>query len=426
MVKRLVAPAAVAVSAFVAMVVLMTRLGGGSSLFENADAWRVLFEGDTACVTLAAVIAVVVGSVLRDRAIAVAIGCTGLVLIGVVAAIGTSASWSSYGLAVAAGLVIAAVALVAAHGTDRSVLQACLVGGALAAIWVARQLQQNHSEVYAFGDYTPVGRPTDWQLLIGASIALALLAGSWFTREAPSVTSRLVGAASTGRIIILGIAIPVAALLLWWWFVGTEILGDNTDTGTTTWAYGFLLVPLAVGGVLWLPGRDGLVLLAVLVTMAAVATVPRWQGSWPLPVVFVALIVVGILTGRRWPSPLIAMGVLLVCTSVTVIDQSPWDFAGIVAAFVVPAIGGHVVAASLPTTAGLSTVAVTAPATLAAMTVISVGWVAYGSSSPSGFDEVRPSTTELVISVATIVACAAAAAVVLRRTPSADANLVRE
>jgi hypothetical protein len=133
------------------------------------------------------------------------------------------------------------------------------------------------------------------------------------------------------------------------------------------------LVPLAVGGVLWLPGRDGLVLLAVLVTMAAVATVPSWQGSWPLPVVFVALIVVGILTGRRWPSPLIAMGVLLVCTSVTVIDQSPWDFAGIVAAFVVPAIGGHVVAASLPTTAGLSTVAVTAPATLAAMTVISVG-----------------------------------------------------
>ncbi|MCZ4551834.1 hypothetical protein [Gordonia rubripertincta] len=226
----------------------------------------------------------------------------------------------------------------------------------------------------------------------------------------------------TGRALALGVAIPVASVLLWWWFISTEVLADDADFGTTTWWFGILLLPLVIGGVLWLPGRDGLVLAAVLATVAAAATVPKWQGSWPVLVVFVVLIIGGIWTGRRMPHPLVAVGVLLVCTLVNISDQSFWKIIGIIAAFVVPAAGGHLVAACLPTTDVLSTVAVTSPVTLYAVTGITFGWVALGGSSVSGFDSYAPNTTELVLSMVTIVACAAAIVIVTRRRPAVDAE----
>lgn len=420
---RLVTSAAVATGGFVAVVVLLTRLGGGSSLFDYADPWRVLIQGDAACVTLAAVIAVVVGSVVPARAIGVAIGCAGFVFLGV-AAIGTAASWSSYGSASAVGLVIAALGqLAAAPSDDRSSLQAWLIGGAFAGALLARPLDQYRPQISYVDDYAKVGTPTDWPLVIGAGIALVLLAVSFFTAPVKSADKGPKRNPSTGRALALGMLIPFATLLVWWWFVSTEVLGDDMRTGTTTWAYGILLLPLVIGGVLWMPGRDGLVLLGMLATLATAAALPKWYGSWPVLVVFVALIVGGLLTGRRRPYPLSAMVVLVVCTLVNITDQSPWDAVGIGAAFVVPAVGGHLIAACLPTTAGLSTTAVTSPATLYAVTGISFGWVAYGGG-PSGFDGFTPSTTELVLSVVTVVACAGAAAVIIRRRPSTDAESV--
>lgn len=422
MMKQLVAPAAVAVGGFVAIVVLLTRLGGGSLLFDLQDPWRALIEGDTACAALAAVIAVVVSAAVRDRGIVVVLGGAGFVILGAIALIDTSATWSSYGLAVASGLVVAAAGSEAAHGANRSALQASLIGGALAGVFLARPLDQYRPRAGYLGDDVPVGTPADWPLVIGATVALLLLAASWFTASKSSAADSRPSKVHTGRTLALGIAIPVASVLLWWWFISTEVLADDADLGTSTWWFGILLLPLVIGGVLWLPGRDGLALAAVLATVAAAATVPKWQGSWPVLVVFVVLIIGGIWTGRRMPHPLVAVGVLLVCTLVNISDQSFWKVIGIIAAFVVPAAGGHLVAACLPTTDVLSTVAVTSPATLYAVTGITFGWVALGGSSVSGFDSYAPNTTELVLSVVTIVACAAAIVIVTRRRPAVDAE----
>jgi MFS family permease len=424
-VNRAPASAAVALGGFISVVVLLTRLGGGrGSILDIGDPWRVLVQGDTACVTLAAVIAVVAAGVLRDRTNAVAVGLVGLLVLGAVAVIGTSATWSSYSNGVAAGLVIAAMGCLTTLAGDRGRLQGWLIAGALAGALLAVPLEQYRPQVEYSGDYTPSGTPPDWPLVIGAGAAIVLLAASWFTTpsggQPPNSGDSHVPA--MGRTLALGIGIPVTALLLWWWFITAEVFADGNDIGTATWPYGILLVPLVVGGALWLPGRDGLPLVAVLATVVAGGGLPTWQGSWPMLLVFVALIVGGMLTGRRWPHPMIAVGVLIVCALATAIDEPPWDMAGIIAAFVVPAAGGHAVAACLPTTAALSTVSITAPAILSSVAGITVGWVAYsyGSFSASGFSERDAPTTEVVLSLVTIAACAAAIAYLTSRRPSAD------
>jgi hypothetical protein len=107
-----------------------------------------------------------------------------------------------------------------------------------------------------------------------------------------------------------------------------------------------------------------------------------------------------------------------VCTLATAFDQSPWDIFGIIAAFIAPAAGAHAVAACLPTTAALGAISVSAPATLFAVTGITVGWVAYDFGSPEGFSNYHPNTTVLVLSTATVAACAAVIAfLTYRREP---------
>jgi hypothetical protein len=202
---------------------------------------------------------------------------------------------------------------------------------------------------------------------------------------------------------------------VWWWFLVDEVFGNVDATGTTTWPYGILVVPLVIGGAFCLPGRDGLALVGMLATLAALSTLPKWEGSWPMLLAFVALVVGGMLSGRRQPHPKIAVAVLGLCTLATAFDQSPWDILGIIAAFIAPAAGAHAVAACLPTTAALGAISVSAPATLFSVTGITVGWVAYDFGSPSGFSNYHPGTTALALSAATVVACAVTIAYLTHR-----------
>ena len=133
--------------------------------------------------------------------------------------------------------------------------------------------------------------------------------------------------------------------------------------------------------------------------------------------VFVLLIAGGLVTGRRWAHPMIAMGVLLACPLMTAIVESPWDAAEIVAAFIVPVAGAHVVAACLPTTAPVSTIAVAGPATLFPVAGITV---AYSASSSSGFDGYQPTTAEVMLAAVTVAACGIALAFLTRRRPPSD------
>ena len=172
-------------------------------------------------------------------------------------------------------------------------------------------------------------------------------------------------------------------------------------------------------GVWWLPHRNGLVLLAMLATLTAAPGSAGWQESWPMLLVFVILIVGGLVSGRRWPYPMIAMGVLFACTLMTAIDGLPWDAAGIVAAFIVPVAGAHVVAVCLPTTAPISTIAVAGPATLFPVADITV---AYSASGSSGFDGYQPTTTEVMLAAVTVAACGIALAFLTRRRPPSDVD----
>ncbi|MGK9270858.1 hypothetical protein KXR83_07620 [Williamsia muralis] len=423
MVNRVLVSAAVAVGAFISVVVLLTRLGGGQSVFES-DPWRVLYQGDVACLALCAVVAVVV-SVLMGRSLVFFVGGAGLVALGAVAAVGTSANWASYLSAVATGLLIAATGSLAVQEDNRELLQTWLFAGALVGAWLARPLEQYRSSVTYSGAYTPTGTPPDWPLVVGVVAALVLFAAARFTGPPHALFPDDNGRSATqrsalGPTLTLGIGVPVVALLSWWWFIATVGSGDDIEGGT--WAYGIILLPVIIVGVWWLPHRNGLVLLAILATLTAAAGLPKWQGSWPMLLVFVILIAGGLVTGRRWAHPMIAMAVLLVCTLMTAIDGSPWDAVGIVAAFVVPVAGAHVVAACLPTTAPVSTIAVAGPATLFPVAGISFGWVAYGTSSPSGFDSHQPTTTEVMLAAVTVAACGIALACLTRRRPPSDVD----
>ena len=421
MVNRVLVSAAVAVGAFISVVVLLTRLGGGESVFES-DPWRVLYQGDVACVALCAVVAVVV-SVLMDRSLVFFVGGAGLVALGAVAAVGTSANWASYAGAVAAGLLIAATGSLAVQGDSRELLQSWLFAGALVGAWLARPLEQYRSSVTYSGAYTSTGTPPDWPLVGGVVAALVLFAAAWFTalphsrfpdENGRSATQR----SALGPSFMLGIGVPVVALLSWWWFIATLASGDGIEGGT--WAYGMVLLPVVIVGVWWLPHRNGLVLLAMLATLTAAAGLPKWQGSWPMLLVFVLLIAGGLVSGRRWTHPMIAMGVLLACTLMTAIDESPWNTAGIVAAFIVPVAGAHAVAACLPTTAPVSTIAVAGPATLFPVAGITVAYSFSSSSGSSGFDSYQPTTTQVILAVVTVAACGMAVAFLTRRRPPSD------
>ncbi|MCK0517501.1 hypothetical protein [Williamsia sp. DF01-3] len=288
MVNRVLVSAAVAVGAFISVVVLLTRLGGGESVFES-DPWRVLYQGDVACVALCAVVAVVV-SVLMDRSLGFFVGGAGLVALGAVAAVGTSTNWASYASAVAAGLLIAATGSLAVQGDSRELLQSWLFAGALVGAWLARPLEQYRSSVTYSGAYTSTGTPPDWPLVVGVVAALVLFAAAWFTAPPHSRFPDENGRSATqrsalGPSFMLGIGVPVVALLSWWWFIATLASGDGIEGGT--WAYGMVLLPVVIVGVWWLPHRNGLVLLAMLATLTVAAGLPKWQGSWPMLLVFV-------------------------------------------------------------------------------------------------------------------------------------------
>ena len=421
MVNRVLVSAAVAVGAFISVVVLLTRLGGGQSVVES-DPWRVLYQGDVACVALCAVVAVVV-SVLMGHSVAFFVGGAGLVALGVVAAVGTSADWASYVSAVAAGLLIAATGSLAVQEDSGKLLQSWLFAGALVGAWLARPLEQYRSSVTYSGAYTSTGTPSDWPLVVGVVVALVLFAAARFTGPPHSRLLDENGRSATqpsalGPTLTLGIGVPVVALLSWWWFIATLASGDGIEGGT--WAYGIVLLPVVIVGVWWLPHRNGLVLVAMLATLTTAAGLPKWQGSWPMLLVFVLLIAGGLVSGRRWTHPMIAMGVLLACTLMTAIDESPWSTAGIVAAFIVPVAGAHVVAACLPTTAPVSTIAVAGPATLFPVAGITVAYSFSSSSGSSGFDGYQPTTTEVILAVVTVAACGMAVAFLTRRRPPSD------
>ncbi|PHV68338.1 hypothetical protein [Williamsia muralis] len=421
MVNRVLVSAAVAGGAFISVVVLLTRLGGGHSVF-GSDPWRVLYQGDVACVALCAVVAVVV-SVLMGHSVAFFVGGAGLVALGVVAAVGTSADWASYVSAVAAGLLIAATGSLTVQEDSGKLLQSWLFAGALVGAWLARPLEQYRSSATYSGAYTSTGTPSDWPLVVGVVVALVLFAAARFTRPPHSRLPDENGRSATqrsplGPTLTLGIGVPVVALLSWWWFIATLASGDGIEGGT--WAYGIVLLPVVIVGVWWLPHRNGLVLVAMLATLTTAAGLPKWQGSWPMLLVFVLLIAGGLVSGRQWAHPMVAMGVLFACTLLTAVDESSWNAAGIVAAFIVPVAGAHVVAACLPTTAPISTIAVAGPATLFPVVGITVAYSFSNSTSSSGFDGYQSTTTEVILAAVTVAACGIALALLTRRRPPSD------
>lgn len=219
--------AAAAVAGFVSVVVLLTRLSGGGSIFDTGQSWRVLVQGQTACAALAAIVA----QVLRDRKVAIGCALVGLFILAAVALSGTSATSSTYSNGVAAGLVIAGGSSMTTAAVSREKLQGWLFGGALTAALLANPLEHYRSQVEDSGAYTTNSTPTDWPIFIAASVAFVLLAGAGvagrtdFKRSDKAITPP-----ESLRALVLGVGIALTSVLLWWWFIATEVFGDSTDT----------------------------------------------------------------------------------------------------------------------------------------------------------------------------------------------------
>ncbi|MFH5207663.1 hypothetical protein ACHIPZ_05460 [Antrihabitans sp. NCIMB 15449] len=187
------------------------------------------------------------------------------------------------------------------------------------------------------------------------------------------------------------------------------------------------MVPLLVLCGLWLPGRRGMVLIAILAFIAADSSdaLREADSIWEL-LGIAALVVAGVVVGRRWPRPFVGTCALAVVAATAVLNQPPWDNVHVVAVLVIlPFAAAFTVASCLPSSAAVTGTALAAPIALSvslggvgsATFVAEFGWTAYApltSGRPAWFDD-RWQWISMGVSVGAIALCGLALAALMRR-----------
>ena len=160
------------------------------------------------------------------------------------------------------------------------------------------------------------------------------------------------------RVLAVGVAVPVAGLLLHWSLVRAVRGMSTTEVTQGRRSFGLAVIPVFVAGALWLPRRQGMVLLAALAFIAAASGGVRWPSdSWPSLLIPAVFVVLGAVCGRRWPSPLVGVAALAVVAASAVFDEQPWDTVHIGGAvLLLPFAAGFTVAACLPSSAPATTI----------------------------------------------------------------------
>lgn len=285
--------------------------------------------------------------------------------------------WSAAG----AGLLLGALSALAGQDRAQVYLAAGTLGGIVlgptpwqwAQAWGGAQ-----SALRRYADYhQEQDRPPDTATLAVLVVLLGLLLLA--ARKGPGPTDT-----DSGGVRVLGAAFAVpagalAALAVHAAATGTRWFEHNgAGLGLYTLAVAAVMVAVA----LWLPGRDGAVLLAAgalaATSLAAANSGTAVELSGLRALMLLALVGIGVMLGRAWPHPLVGMGVLALGAANMAANAQDFPVAVAAATFVVlPLAGAYTVASTLPTSPTLLTAAVAAPAVVVAPLVISYGWTAY-------------------------------------------------
>ncbi|WP_157105211.1 hypothetical protein [Rhodococcoides kyotonense] len=325
-------------------------LGGvlvGSTLAE-----RDMGEfGPTLSVVVAAIVAACVVLQVRSAKAGSTTVCVG-------AAVLVASMWSGSLLdGVGAGLILGGL-LALADTDDRAWLQSALATGVVVG---ARRPVEMIPRRYA--DYLSDGSDASdglaWVLLVATVVAvLWTLTTSGFGQIRDPDRSSRVG------IVVIGVGIPLVALLTRWWFA--QQLGPPPSYAE--WVAGGALVAAVVAAAFVSRETTGVVLLAGLavsvVDRGAFVVESRWFLVFP-----VAAAVVGSVVGRRWPAPVVGFGMLALVTVPTVFDI--W-----VDPVVLLPVAVYLFASCLPSNGALTAVGVLGPLLLFVPFAEHYGWTA--------------------------------------------------
>ncbi len=275
------APASLVLGGFLAGSALAARRSYDIGSLIGTTSRDTSFPTDAAAVALGALVAVLVATWVRHRRAVAALSLLGLALL-TFAPLPGSWRFEVYPQAVGAGLLLGGLVGLGAT-TNRAKLQTALAAGVLGGLLLAGPLR--HHQQWArvperYADYLPGPAPAPADsfaltllALTGAMLLLALLLGEFGGPAAPAVRARY-------RTLVVGLALPIIGLLLQW-----RSARSPEASGTTAiqghWVIAVLAIPVVIAAALWLPGRSGAALLAVLAFAIAGGGTPEWSAdSW--------------------------------------------------------------------------------------------------------------------------------------------------
>lgn len=402
--RRLLPPVTVLVGAFAAVLALTTPVPRNFAFVAGGDRLDILLDSSASAWSLGAIVAVVTAVFATRKQSALTVAAVGVAALSVLLSVPIPAELQLR--AIAAGLILGGAAAVTALSR---ILQYALLFGAIAGVAVSSVLQNVPSRYVDYAGSAFQQAPQTPVLIALVVFAALLAVSSWAKvfEEVSPVQSR-------GRVLAVGIVIPLVGLVLYWLFErSVNSLGPG-GAMQNRWFLGLAVIPLLVGAAFVLPAVTGAILLAALAFLSAPTV---GSLTWGTALVFVAMLVLGGVVGHRRPSPMVGFVVLAVVAATGVFTGPPLDTVNIVATLVVLPLGVGVAYASLlPTTAPVAVMSVTTPIVVSVPVVAEFGWTAYSplvelepTFSPSTW--VWMSTGISVVSVLV----AGAALVVLRR-----------
>jgi hypothetical protein len=426
--NRSAAVASLLVGGFAATIALASTMSGNFAVVTDSSRADVLVHSAAAGATLGAITAVVAVVFVRNRPALALTATLGLVLLAVMSSLPGSGQWELYPHAIGAGLLLGALAgLCDTHA--RPVLQTALATGGLGGVLLAVPLEHYRSpSPRRYADYLPASAvPADAFMLVllamtAVALFIALRRGAFGVAE-PALTDGRV------RVLAVGVAVPVAGLLLHWSYVRAVASMGSTAVMQGHWVFGLAVVPVFVVGSLWLPRRHGMVLLAALAVIAtSYGSLGLSTDSWPSLLVAAVLVVLGAVCGRRWPHPLAGVAALAAVAATAVFVEQPWDMLHTGATvLVLPLAAAFTVAACLPSSAAATAISLAAPTAVSVPLIARFGWTFYAplSSSHNGLSSDSWLWVSTGVAVATVAVSGITIAWLQRRPmeqqPSAEA-----
>ncbi|SEL54408.1 hypothetical protein SAMN05444583_110120 [Rhodococcus maanshanensis] len=419
--NRTVAVILLVLGGFAATLALASPMAENFAIVTDSSRVDVLLHSTAAGATLGAITAAVTVVLVRRRLTLASIAALGLVLLAVVS-FTDSAPWELYPRSLAAGALLGSLAGLC-NTRERLTLQTALAAGALGGIVLADPIGEYQSAPpRRYADYfptddLPASPPDMFMLILLASTAIALLIAIRRDDFGPAERSEQNG---RSRLLAVGVAVPVVGLLLEWSLVRATHTMDSDALGQGQWMLGLTMIPLFVAGAVWLPRRQGMVLLAALAFIATASGNDAWSGgSWFALVIPAAMVALGVMAGRRWPRPLLGIAALAVVAASAAFDEPPWDNLRIGAVvLLLPLAAAYTIAACLPSTeAPATTIALAAPTAITVPLVAQFGWTAYTplTSSHTALSSTAGQWTTTGATLCTVVVAGIAIAWIQRR-----------